>query len=64
MDLNSGRQTFKATEISAKADIAAIKEPKNGKKVTRDQFRKETQKMMDEMQKNNQSGGRVIRFNN
>jgi GLPGLI family protein len=64
MDLNNGRQTFKATDISVKADIDAIKEPKSGKKVTRDQFRKETQKMMEEMQKNNEGGGRSIRINN
>jgi GLPGLI family protein len=64
MDVNNGRQIYKATEISPKADMVAIKEPKNGKKVTRDEFRKETQKMMDEMQKNNQGGGRVIRINN
>ncbi|MES1226260.1 MAG: GLPGLI family protein [Bacteroidota bacterium] len=64
MDINNGKQVYKATEISPKADIAAIKEPKNGKKVTRDEFRKETQKMMDEMQRNNQGGGRTIRINN
>jgi GLPGLI family protein len=64
MDVNNGRQIYKATGISPKADIDAIKEPKNGKKVTRDEFKKETQKMMDEMQKNNQGGGRVIRINN
>jgi len=64
MDLNNGRQTFKATGISAKADIAAIKEPRSGKKVTRDQFKKETQKMMEEMEKNNQGGGRSIRISN
>ncbi len=63
-DVNNGRQLFKAIEISPKADIAAIKEPKNGKKVTRDEFKTETQKMMDEMERNNQGGGRVIRINN
>ncbi len=63
MDLNEGKQTFKATDISAKADITAIKEPKSGKKVTPDQFKKETQKMMEEMQKN-QEGRRSIRINN
>lgn len=63
-DINNGRQLFRATEISPKADIAALKEPKNGKKVTRDEFRKETQRMMDEMQRNNQGGGRTIRINN
>ena len=64
MDISDGRQLYKAIEISPKTDIAAIKEPKNGKKVTREEFRKETQKMMDEMQKNNQGGGRTIRINN
>jgi len=67
MDLNNGKQIFKATEISAKADIASIKEPKSGKKVTRTEFRKETQKMMEEMEKNNGGGGsgnRTIRISN
>jgi GLPGLI family protein len=63
-DINNGRQLFKAIEISPKADFASIKEPKNGKKVTRDQFKKETEKMMDEMQRNNQAGNRTIRINN
>jgi GLPGLI family protein len=64
MNINNGRQIFKAIEFSTKTDIAAIKEPKNGKKLTRDEFRKETQKMMDKMEQNNQGGNRVIRFNN
>ena len=63
-DINNGRQVFKATEISPKTDIAAIKEPKGGKKVTRDEFRKETQKMMENMERNNQGGNRTIRINN
>ncbi|MES1216405.1 MAG: GLPGLI family protein [Bacteroidota bacterium] len=64
IDINKGRQVFKATEISPKADIAAIKEPKSGKKVTRDEFKKETQKMMEEMEKNNGGSRRDIRINN
>ncbi|MCW3118268.1 MAG: hypothetical protein JWM28_2350 [Chitinophagaceae bacterium] len=64
VDLNNGRQTYRATEISAKADLTAIKEPRGGKKVSRDEFKKETQKMMEEMERNNQGGNRVIRFNN
>jgi len=63
-NLNNGKQVFKAIEISPKADIAAIKEPKSGKKVTPDEFKKETQKMMDDMQRNNQGGNRTIRINN
>jgi len=64
IDINNGRQVFKAVEISAKTDIAAIKPPRSGKKVTRNEFQKETQKMMDEMEKNNQGGNRTIRINN
>jgi GLPGLI family protein len=63
MDVNNGRQKYKATEISLKADIAAIKEPQKGKRVTRDEFRKEADKMMQEMEKNNQGGRRMIRVN-
>ncbi|MGC4035552.1 MAG: GLPGLI family protein [Chitinophagaceae bacterium] len=64
MSINNGRQIYTATEISAKADIASIKEPKSGKRVTKAEFKMETQKMMEQMQKNNEGGGRVIRINN
>ena len=64
MDVNNGRQKFVALEISPKGDIASIKEPQKGKRVTREEFKKESDKMMDEMEKNNQGGGRrVIRIN-
>ena len=65
LDVNNGRMIYNAVEISAKADVASIKEPTKGKKVTPDEYVKETAKMMDEMQKNNQSSGerRVIRIN-
>jgi GLPGLI family protein len=63
LDVADGRQTFKATEISAKADLALIKEPTGKKHYTRDEFRKEANKMMDEMQRNNGGGNRVIRMN-
>ena len=53
MDVANGRQTFKAIEISAKADLASIKEPTGKKHYTRDEFRKEVDKMMGEMQQNN-----------
>lgn len=63
MDVNNGRQTFKATEISAKADLATIKEPSGKKRLTPEEFRKERDKMFEEMQKNNQGGGnRIIRM--
>ena len=60
LETNNGRSIYTAVEISPKADIAAIKEPTKGKKVTPDEFTKERNKMMDEMQKNNQ--GRNIRI--
>jgi len=63
MDVNNGRQVFKATSISEKADLAIIKEPAGKKKLTPDEFRKERDKMFEEMQKNNQGGGRTIRIN-
>lgn len=65
LDINDGRVTYKALEIQTKADVASIKEPTKGKKVTPDEFTKERDKMMEEMMKNNQGGGRnTIRINN
>lgn len=63
MDVNNGRQTFKALSISEKPDIASIKEPSGKKHLTPEEFRKERDKMLNEMQKNNMGGGnRVIRM--
>ncbi len=63
MDVNNGRQTYIATGISEKADLASIKEPTGKKHYTPDEFRKERDKMMKEMQENNQGGNRQIRIN-
>lgn len=63
MDVNNGRQTYIATGISEKADLAIIKEPTGKKHYTPDEFRKERDKMMKEMQENNQGGNRQIRIN-
>jgi GLPGLI family protein len=63
MDINNGRQTFIAKEISAKADLTVIKEPQGKKRYTPDEFNKERNKMMDEMQKNNMGGNQVIHMN-
>jgi GLPGLI family protein len=63
MDINNGRQTFKAVDISEKADLSIIKEPTGKKHYTQAEFRKEREKMMEEMQKNNMGGNRVIRMN-
>ncbi|MDQ6757285.1 MAG: GLPGLI family protein [Bacteroidota bacterium] len=64
LDMNNGRVVYKALEITAKADVASIKEPTKGKKVTADEFTKERDKMMAEMQKNNQGGNRTFRIQN
>ena len=64
LDVNNGRQTYLATAISEKADLALIKEPSGKKHFTPAEFRKEADKMMKEMQENMQGGGnRTIRFN-
>jgi GLPGLI family protein len=63
MDISNGRQIFVATGISEKADLTVIKEPAGKKHYTPDEFKKEREKMMEEMQKNNQGGNRVIRMN-
>jgi GLPGLI family protein len=63
MDVNNGRQTYMASNISEKADLAIIKEPTGKKHYTPDEFRKEREKMMKEMQENNQGGNRQIRMN-
>ena len=63
LETNNGRTVYTAVEISPKADLAAIKEPTKGKKVTPEEFTKERNKMMEEMQKNNQGGNMRIRMN-
>lgn len=65
LDVNNGRQSFKATSIDGKPDVAAIKEPTGKKHFTPEEFRKEANKMMKEMQDNMQhgGGGRRIQLN-
>ncbi|HSU28629.1 MAG TPA: GLPGLI family protein [Chitinophagaceae bacterium] len=63
MDIGDGRQLYKALAISEKADLASIKEPTGKKHYTPEEYRKETAKMMEEMQKNNSGGQRVFRMN-
>lgn len=60
LDMANGRTFYKALEISPKADLASIKAPTKGKKVTTEEFRAETAKMIEEMQKNNQGGNMRI----
>lgn len=63
LDVNNGRQVYKAVEIIEKADIASIKAPTGKKHYTNEEFRKERDKMMKEMQENNAGGNRQIRIN-
>lgn len=64
MDINKGKTVYKAIEFSDKVDVANIKEPKTGKRMTAPEFEAERQKMMDEMMKNNGGvrAGTVIRI--
>lgn len=63
LDINNGRMVYKAVEISEKTDLAAIKAPAGKKHYTPAEFRKERDKMMEEMQQNNGGGNRQIRIN-
>jgi len=63
INVNDGRVVFKAIEISRKADLAIIKEPKGGKKVTAREFADEQQKIMQEMQRNNGGRTQMMRIN-
>ena len=63
MDIKKGNQTYKATGISEKTDLSIIKEPTGKKHYTPEEFKKEREKMMKEMEQNNQGGNRVIRMN-
>ena len=64
IDINNGRTVYKALEVQQKANLAMIKEPKSGKKVTAAEFAKERDKLMQDMQRNNGGPGRSVRFSN
>jgi GLPGLI family protein len=51
IDIN-GNTAYKAVEVAAKVDVAAIKEPKGGKKVTAAEFMQERDKMISDMERN------------
>ncbi|MGQ0738718.1 MAG: GLPGLI family protein [Bacteroidota bacterium] len=63
MDIKDGTQLYKASSISAKADLASIKEPSGKKRYTAAEFKMEREKMLKEMEQNNGGGHRVIRMN-
>jgi GLPGLI family protein len=63
LNINNGRTIYKALEVSTKVNIASIKEPKGGKRITAEEYNKERDKLLEEMRKNNPSGNRTIRIN-
>ncbi len=63
MDIKDGTQTFMAVSITEKADLEEIREPKGKKRYTAEEFKIEREKMMEEMNRNNQGGNRIIRMN-
>lgn len=58
MNIKDGTQTYIATAISEKVDVAAIKAPSGKKHFTAEEFKAAREKMMQEMQQNMQAGGR------
>ncbi|MEO5948244.1 MAG: hypothetical protein ABIP79_15610 [Chitinophagaceae bacterium] len=63
MDIKNGTQTLKAVSIKKETALVDIKEPKGKKRYTAGEFKVEREKMMEEMNKNNQGGNRIIRMN-
>jgi GLPGLI family protein len=61
IDVNNGRTVYLAVELSPKVEATNIKEPKSGKKVNQEEFRKEREKVMEEMQRNGGGNRRIIR---
>ncbi|RYY66224.1 MAG: GLPGLI family protein, partial [Chitinophagaceae bacterium] len=58
VDVNSGRRVYRAVEISPKV-AGTIKEPKGGKRVTPAEFRKESDRLMEEMRANLPPGANI-----
>lgn len=50
LDVNNGRTVITAIELSPKVNVASIKAPSRGKKISQADFAKEQQKMFDQMQ--------------
>ncbi len=63
LDVRNGDQVYLANSIAETADLAVIKEPTGKKKYTQEEFKKEREKMMEEMNQNNGGNRRVIRMN-
>lgn len=61
LETANGRAVYKAVEVSAKVNAGNVKEPKGGKRITAEEFRKEQEKMMEEMRKNMPARGQNMR---
>jgi GLPGLI family protein len=59
LEMNGGRVVYKAVEIEPKVNVAAIKEPKGGKRISAEAFAKERELMMEEMRKNAPAGRNI-----
>lgn len=62
LETNNGQSITRAIEISPKVNVAKIKEPKGGKKMTAVEFQKEREKLAEEMRRNLPAGN-IIRMN-
>ncbi len=63
LDVNNGRVVYRAVEISEKVNLASIKEPTGKKHYTAAEFRKERDKIMEDLQQNSRGGNVQIRMN-
>lgn len=64
LSTNRGNMVYKAVEIKPNINLAHIKEPKGGKKLTQAEFVVEREKLFEEMRANSPAGGgRTIRMN-
>ena len=60
ININNGQTVYKALEFSSKVNLAQIKEPKGGKRVTAAEYRSELEKIMEETRRRfAENGGRI-----
>lgn len=60
LDIGKGRMVYKAIEVTDKTDLAAIRIPSKGKKITAADFEKERAKLIKEIERNNSGRARKI----
>jgi GLPGLI family protein len=63
LDVNKGQTVIRAVEFSPKVNVAKIKEPKDGKRVTAAEYTSERDKLMEQMRRN-MPAGNIIRTMN